>query len=48
VQHVFPTTNELVTAMIDHVNDRYEAAYRQMAERLPFSTVSLPGPSSWG
>jgi len=37
VQHVFPTTNELVTAMIEHVNDGYEAAYRQMAERLPFS-----------
>jgi AcrR family transcriptional regulator len=37
VQHVFPTTNELVTAMIEHVNDGYESAYRQMAERLPFS-----------
>src|SRR5580700_8043813 len=37
VQHVFPTTNELVTAMIEHVNDGYEAAYREMAERLPFS-----------
>jgi AcrR family transcriptional regulator len=37
VQHVFPTTNQLVTAMIVHVNDGYEAAYRDMAQRLPFS-----------
>jgi TetR/AcrR family transcriptional regulator, cholesterol catabolism regulator len=37
VQHVFPTTDELVTAMLEHVNDGYEAAYRTMAERLPFS-----------
>jgi AcrR family transcriptional regulator len=37
VQHVFPTTDELVTAMLEHVNDAYEAAYRDMAERLPFN-----------
>jgi AcrR family transcriptional regulator len=37
VQHVFPTTDELVTAMLEHVNDGYEAAYRDMADRLPFS-----------
>lgn len=36
VQHVFPTTNQLVTALIEHVNDGYEAAYREMTERLPF------------
>jgi AcrR family transcriptional regulator len=37
VQHVFLTTDGLVQAMLEHVNDGYEAAYREMAERLPFS-----------
>jgi AcrR family transcriptional regulator len=37
VQHVFPTTDELITAMLEHVNDDYDAAYRAMAEKLPFS-----------
>ena len=37
VQHVFPTTDELVTAMLEHVNGDYDAAYRAMAEKLPFS-----------
>jgi AcrR family transcriptional regulator len=37
VQHVFPTTDALVTAMLEHVNDGYEAAYKEMAARLPFN-----------
>jgi AcrR family transcriptional regulator len=37
VQHVFTTTDELITAMLEHVNDDYDAAYRAMAEKLPFS-----------
>jgi len=37
VQHVFPTTDELITAMLEHVNGDYDAAYRAMAEKLPFS-----------
>jgi AcrR family transcriptional regulator len=37
VQHVFPTTDELVTAMLEHVNDGYDLAYREMAARLPFN-----------
>jgi len=37
VQHVFPTTDELLTAMLEHVNGDYDAAYRAMAEKLPFS-----------
>lgn len=35
VQHVFPTTEELLSATLAHVRDGYEDAYRQMAERLP-------------
>jgi AcrR family transcriptional regulator len=37
VQHVFATTDELVTAMLEYVNDEYDDAYRAMAEKLPFS-----------
>jgi AcrR family transcriptional regulator len=37
VQHVFPTVDGLVEAMLEHVNDGYVAAYRDMADRLPFS-----------
>jgi TetR/AcrR family transcriptional repressor of bet genes len=37
VQHVFTTTDELITAMLEYVNDEYDAAYRTMAEKLPFS-----------
>jgi AcrR family transcriptional regulator len=37
VQHVFTTTDELITAMLEYVNDEYDAAYRAMAEKLPFS-----------
>lgn len=37
VQHVFPTTDALVAAMLEHVNDGYEVAYREMAARLPFN-----------
>lgn len=35
VQHVFPTTEALLTATLAHVRDGYEEAYRRMAERLP-------------
>jgi AcrR family transcriptional regulator len=37
VQHVFRTTNDLLTAMIEYVSESYWAAYRRMAERLPYS-----------
>jgi AcrR family transcriptional regulator len=37
VQHVFATTDELITAMLEYVNEDYDAAYRAMAEKLPFS-----------
>jgi len=37
VQHVFTTTDELITAMLEYVNEDYDAAYREMAEKLPFS-----------
>lgn len=35
VQHVFPTSDALLGAMLEHVNDSYEAAYQAMALRLP-------------
>jgi AcrR family transcriptional regulator len=37
VQHVFPTTSELLAATIGHVRDGYDSAYRAMEKRLPFS-----------
>jgi len=43
VQHVFPTMDELVTAMLEHVNDGYETAYQEMAARLPFNAEQRLG-----
>ena len=43
VQHVFPTMDELITAMLEHVNDGYEAAYQEMASRLPFNAEQRLG-----
>jgi AcrR family transcriptional regulator len=37
VQHIFPTTEVLLAAMLEHVNDAYEAAYRESAAKLPFN-----------
>jgi AcrR family transcriptional regulator len=43
VQHVFPTTNQLLAAMIVHVRDSYDAAYRSLEQRLPFSAEERLG-----
>lgn len=37
VQHVFPTTDALLTATLAHVRDHYDDAYREMAEQLPLN-----------
>ena len=36
VQHVFPTVDALLLAMLEHVITRYDEAYQRMLEALPF------------
>ena len=37
VQHVFPTTDSLVTAMFEDIVTSYDVAYQEMVAKLPFN-----------